>query len=86
MGLKIIGSDVGDVNFVVFFLSQVFNQKALDSTYTDAFDNTKSVKQRQDMQLNKVNIKFFGWIMIRNFAICSMYGQVMLHWVRFHGL
>lgn len=63
MGLKIIGSDVGDVNFAVFSYLRYLNQKALDSTYTDAFDNTRSVKQRQDMQLNKVNIKFFGWIM-----------------------
>ena len=36
---------------------------ATDDTYTDAFGKTIDVKQRQDLQLNKVNIYFQGWIM-----------------------
>jgi hypothetical protein len=43
------------------------NQKDLDPTYTDAFGNVKSVQQRQDMQLNKVQIKFLGWLLNEKF-------------------
>ena len=39
------------------------NQRALDATYTDSFGNTKSVKQRQDIQVNKAIVFFNGWAM-----------------------
>ena len=63
MGLKIVDTDKGSVNFGVFSYLRYLNQKGLDTIYTDAFGITKNIKRRQDMQLNKVNIKFFGWIM-----------------------
>jgi len=63
MGLKIIETDGGSASLGIFSYLRYLNQKGLDTTYTDAFGNTKSIKRRQDMQLNKVNIKFFGWIM-----------------------
>ena len=36
-------------------------------TYTDAFGNAKNVQQRQDFQLQKVQIKFLGWVLNRKF-------------------
>ncbi|MGH7868737.1 MAG: hypothetical protein ACREP9_14175, partial [Candidatus Dormibacteraceae bacterium] len=39
------------------------NQLGLNGNYTDAFGNTKTVQRRQDFQLNKVQIKFLGWVM-----------------------
>ena len=43
------------------------NQRALDATYTDSFGNTKSVKQRQDIQVNKAIVFFNGWVMSPKF-------------------
>ena len=38
------------------------NQSGLDPTYTNAFGRTSNVQQREDLQLNKVQITTFGWI------------------------
>ena len=38
------------------------NQKSLDETYTDSFGRTKTLDLRNDLQLNKVNLYFKGWI------------------------
>ncbi|HRJ99032.1 MAG TPA: hypothetical protein PL089_05375 [Ignavibacteria bacterium] len=62
-GLKVFESDFGSVNFSVFSYIRYLNQKGLDSNYTNAFGKTSSIKRRQDIQLNKVNIKFLGWFM-----------------------
>lgn len=62
-GLKIVETDKGTASLGVFSYVRYLNQKGLDTTYTDAFGKTRIIKRRQDIQLNKVNIKFFGWIM-----------------------
>ncbi|HMS65671.1 MAG TPA: hypothetical protein PKD83_10515, partial [Ignavibacteria bacterium] len=66
-GLKLVDTDKGSVSFGVFSYIRYLNQKGLDSTYTNSFGKTSSIKRRQDVQLNKVNIKFFGWIMDPDF-------------------
>ncbi|MBS0581464.1 MAG: hypothetical protein JSR36_19575 [Proteobacteria bacterium] len=38
------------------------NQKGLDPTYTNAFNQTSQVQQRQEAQIQKVQIKFLGWL------------------------
>jgi hypothetical protein len=43
--------------------ARYLNQKGLDATYTDSFGNTKSVQQRQDIQLNKFFLPFSGWFL-----------------------
>jgi hypothetical protein len=43
------------------------NQKGLDPTYTDSFGNTLSVKQREDVQLNKFFLPFSGWFLTPKF-------------------
>jgi len=62
-GIKIFESDIGSVSFSVFSYLRYLNQKGLDTNYTNAFGKTSSIKRRQDIQLNKVNIKFLGWFM-----------------------
>ena len=62
-GLKILDSEDGSVSLGIFSYIRYLNQRGLDTNYTDAFGKTRTIKRRQDIQLNKVNIKFFGWIM-----------------------
>ena len=62
-GFKVVSTEHGDLNISIYSYARYLNQRALDSTYVDAFGNTKTVQQRQDFQLQKVQIKFLGWIM-----------------------
>ena len=61
-GFKVANTDRGDVSISIYSYARYLNQLGLDPTYTDAFGNVKNVQQRQDFQLNKVQIKFLGWI------------------------
>lgn len=62
-GFNLVENDLGSVSLGIFSYLRYLNQKGLDTNYTNAFGNTRTIKRRQDVQLNKVNIKFFGWIM-----------------------
>jgi hypothetical protein len=64
-GFKIVETEHGDVNFRLFGYVRYLNQMRLDDTYTDSFGVTKEVQQRQDFQLNKAQVNFFGWILSR---------------------
>lgn len=66
-GYKIVDTDKGDLNISIYSYGRYLNQLGLNPTYTDAFGNVKNVQQRQDFQLNKVQIKFLGWIMSEKF-------------------
>jgi hypothetical protein len=62
-GYKVVNTDRGDMSISIYSYARYLNQLGLDSTYKDAFGNVKNVQQRQDFQLNKVQIKFLGWIL-----------------------
>ena len=62
-GFKIANTDKGDLNVAIYTYVRYLNQLGLDSTYTDALGTTKSLLRRQDLQVQKVNIKFFGWLL-----------------------
>jgi hypothetical protein len=62
-GFKIVDTPSGALNVRLWAYVRYLNQKGLDDQYTDAFGKTTDVKQRQDMQLNKVNIFFMGWLL-----------------------
>jgi hypothetical protein len=66
-GYKVVDTDFGDMSISIYSYGRYLNQLGLNSTYTDAFGNVKSVQRRQDFQLNKVQIKFLGWIMSEKF-------------------
>lgn len=63
LGFKVANTDQGDMNVAVYTYVRYLNQKGLDPTYTDAFGNVKTVQQRQEAQILKVQIKFLGWIL-----------------------
>lgn len=63
LGYKIVDTEFGDMNISIYTYVRYLNQLALDGNYTDAFGNLKTVQQRQDVQLQKLQIKFLGWIL-----------------------
>lgn len=62
-GFRIAKTERGELNIRVFSYVRYLNQSALDPTYTNAFGRTSNVQQREDLQLNKVQITTFGWIL-----------------------
>jgi hypothetical protein len=62
LGFRVANTDKGDMRVAIYTYVRYLNQKGLDPTYTDAFGNTKSVQQRQEVQILKVQIKFLGWL------------------------
>jgi hypothetical protein len=62
-GYKVADTDRGDLSISIYSYGRYLNQLGLDATYKDAFGNVKNVQQRQDFQLQKVQMKFLGWIM-----------------------
>jgi len=63
LGFKIANTDHGDLSVSIYSYARYLNQLGLDPNYTDAFGNIKNVQQRQDFQLQKVQIKFLGWVL-----------------------
>lgn len=63
LGYKIADTEHGDMSISIYTYARYLNQLGLKATYTDAFGNTRNVQNRQDFQLNKMQIKFLGWIM-----------------------
>lgn len=61
-GFRIANTENGDLNLSIFTYVRYLNQLGLDSTYTDAFGNVKNIQRRQDFQIQKVQIKFLGWL------------------------
>jgi len=62
LGFNVANTDKGDMRVAIYTYVRYLNQKDLDPTYTDAFGNVKSVQQRQEIQILKVQIKFLGWL------------------------
>jgi hypothetical protein len=67
LGFKVADTDRGDLSISIYTYARYLNQLGLNATYTDAFGNTKNVQQRQDFQLQKVQIKFLGWLIDPDF-------------------
>ena len=66
-GFTVVNAEKGSLSFGVFSYIRYLNQKQLNETYTNTFGKVTDIKRRQDIQLNKVNIKFFGWVMDKDF-------------------
>lgn len=62
-GFKLAETEYGDLAVSIYTYARYLNQRGLAGSYTDAFGNVKSVQERQDFQLQKVQIKFLGWIL-----------------------
>ena len=63
LGFKLADTDYGDISLSIYTYVRYLNQLGLDPTYTDAFGNVKNVQQRQDFQIQKLQMKFLGWVM-----------------------
>jgi hypothetical protein len=63
LGFKVANTEHGDLSISIYTYTRYLNQRLLDATYTSAFGTTTAVQQRQDFQIQKVQIKFLGWIM-----------------------
>jgi hypothetical protein len=63
LGYKVANTEHGDLNISIYTYARYLNQRGLSSTYQDAFGNIKNVQERQDFQLQKVQIKFLGWVL-----------------------
>ena len=61
-GFKLVDTPMGDVNFSAWTYARFLNQQALDDTYTDSFGREREIDSRNDIQLNKVNLYFKGWV------------------------
>lgn len=61
-GFKLAEGEMGDLNVSLYSYVRYLNQKALDSTYTDAFGRTTDLDRRNDIQLQKVKLTFKGWV------------------------
>ena len=66
-GFKLVDTEHGDISLSIYTYVRYLNQLGLDSTYTDAFGNFKKVQQRQDFQIQKLQMKFLGWLMSPKF-------------------
>lgn len=64
-GFQLADSEMGDLNFKLFAYLRYLNQLGLDDSFTDAFGTTRAVDARHDIQFQKVNIQFLGWIVTR---------------------
>jgi hypothetical protein len=63
LGYKLANTEYGDLSVSIYTYARYLNQLGINSSYTDAFGNTKTVQDRQDFQLQKVQIKFLGWVL-----------------------
>ncbi len=63
LGTKVASTKYGDINIRFYTYIRYLNQLGLDSTYTNAFGQTSNIKNRQDVQVNKVMIFFAGWFL-----------------------
>ena len=63
LGFKLANTEYGDLSVSIYTYARYLNQRGLHSTYQDAFGNTKTIQERQDFQLQKVQVKFLGWVL-----------------------
>jgi hypothetical protein len=61
-GFKIYEGDKGALTFSLYTYLRYLNQRGLDETYTDSFGRTRTLDQRDDLQLQKALLYFKGWL------------------------
>ena len=53
----------GSLRLRMYTYVRYLNQTGLDDEFTDSFGNTKELDLRQDIQLNKVKLETYGWVL-----------------------
>jgi len=67
LGFLLYDGEKGQIYFRLFSYVRYLNQRDIDPSYVDAFGNTKTVQQRQDVQLAKFFSPFAGWFLTPKF-------------------
>jgi len=67
VGFLLYDGEQGQIYFRLFSYARYLNQRSLDASHVDFFGNTKSVQQRQDIQLQKFFAPFSGWFLTPKF-------------------
>jgi len=67
VGFLLYTGEKGEIYLRLFTYARYLNQRNLDGMYVDAFGNTKTVQQRQDIQLTKFFSPFSGWFLSPKF-------------------
>lgn len=63
LGFKVASTEYGDLSISIYSYVRYLNQNALAANYINGFGQIVPVVQRQDMQLQKLQFKFLGWVM-----------------------
>jgi hypothetical protein len=66
-GFLLYEGDKAEIYFRLFSYVRYLNQLHIDPEYTDAFGQSHTVKQRQDVQLQKFFAPFSGWFLTPKF-------------------
>ncbi len=67
-GFVLVRGKNGELDARLIAYVRYLNQLGLDPEYTDSFGRTKSIHLRQDIQWNKVNLSFKGWLIDPDFT------------------
>jgi hypothetical protein len=61
-GYKVASTEHGDLSISIYTYARYLNQKLLAPSTTNGFGQPILINQRQDAELNKLQIKFLGWV------------------------
>lgn len=61
-GVVLARTDQAEVAWSLFTYVRYLNQFGLEDSYTDSFGRTFDIDKRNDVQLQKVNLSFKGWL------------------------
>jgi hypothetical protein len=62
-GFKLVKTDMGEINLKIYSYIRYLNQMGLNESYINHYGTSTALDRRQDIQLNKVNIQFWGWLL-----------------------
>jgi hypothetical protein len=68
LGFKVASTDYGDLSISIYTYARYLNQLSLAPNYINGFGQVVPVVQRQDIQLQKLQFKFLGWVMDPKFT------------------
>ncbi len=66
-GFVVVRGKNGELRVSLIAYVRYLNQLGLDKSYTDSFGRSFNLKLRQDIQYNKANLSFKGWLFDPNF-------------------
>jgi hypothetical protein len=68
LGFKVARTEHGELSISIYTYARYLNQNALAPSYINSFGQVIPVVRRQDLQLQKLQFKFLGWVMSQKFT------------------